>query len=51
MTGNLARIRTTGEKSPVGVRRKKAKMLDFLRFSVSWGLSERHIGHVSDEAT
>ena len=49
MTGNLAKIRTTGEKSPVGVRRKTAEMLDFRRISVFEGLSGRRIGHVGDQ--
>jgi hypothetical protein len=51
MTGNLAKIRTTGKKSPVGMRRENARMLDFQRISVFWGLFGRCIGHVNDEAT
>jgi len=35
---NGATIRITDEKSPVEVRRKSAKMPDFLRTSPPWGL-------------
>ena len=35
MTGNIAKTRTTEEKSPVEMRRKDAKMLDFRPISVS----------------
>jgi len=51
MTGNAAKTRTIEGKWAVEVRRKTAKMLDFRRISVSWGLFARRIGHVSDEAT
>ncbi len=39
MTGNRAKICIAEEKSPVEVRRKSAKMLDFQRIGVSGGLS------------
>ena len=34
MTGNIVKNRTTEEKSPVEVRRKNAKTLEFRRISV-----------------
>lgn len=51
MTGNIAKICVTQEKSPVEVRRKNAKMLDFRRISVFGGLSGRRIGHVADQTS
>jgi hypothetical protein len=44
MTGNRSKIWTGNEKSLVEVRRKSAKMLDFQRIRVSWGLSGRFTG-------
>ena len=42
-------IRTTEEKSPVGVRRKTAEMMDFRRISVFKGFSQRHAGYVGGQ--
>ena len=44
MTGSTAKILTSGERALVYVARKSAKMLDFRRISVCWGLSNRCIG-------
>jgi len=49
MTGNGAKIWTGNEKSLVEVRRKNAKMLDFQRIGVSWGLPDRRIGRVDGQ--
>jgi len=49
MTANGAKIRIAEEKSPVEVRRKSAKMLDFQQIGVSWGLSGTCIGHVGGQ--
>ncbi len=40
--------RITDEKSPVRVRRKNAKILDFRQISVSWRLSGRGRDHWGD---
>jgi hypothetical protein len=48
MAGNVAKTRTTEEKSPVKVRRKTVEILGFRRISVSWSLSGMHIGLVGD---
>jgi hypothetical protein len=46
MIGSTAKIRIAEEKSPVEVRRKTAKMLDFRQISVFRGFSERLAGRV-----
>jgi len=49
LTVNEAKIRITEEKSPVGAPRKSAKILDFQRIGLSWGLSGRFIGRVDGQ--
>ena len=49
MTGNIAKIYATQEKSPVEVCRKDAKMLDFRRISVFGGFPGRRLGPVCDQ--
>jgi len=49
MTGKRAKIRTTEEKSPVGVCRKTGEILSFWQISVFRGLSRRHIDRVGDQ--
>jgi len=46
MTGNSAKIHTSGKKSPVEVRRKTAEIIDFRRIGVFVGLHGKRIGHV-----
>jgi hypothetical protein len=46
MTSNRVKIRTTEKKSPVEVRRKSAKISDFQRIGVPWGLWGGFIGRV-----
>lgn len=49
MTGKGASIRTVEEKSLVTVCQESAKMLDFWRIGVSWGLSGRCICRVDGQ--
>jgi hypothetical protein len=49
MTGNIAEIYATWDKSVVAVRQKEAKMLGFRRIGVLAGLSGRRPGHVGDQ--
>ena len=49
MTDSTAKIRKTEEESSVEVRRKSAKMLDFQRIGVSWGLLVKLIGHADGQ--
>ena len=49
MTGNGAKNRIAEEKSMAAVRQESAKMLDFPRIGISWGLSGRSIGQVDGQ--
>jgi len=49
MTRNVAKTRTTEDKSPVGVRRKTAEIPVFRRISVFCGLSGRRISRIGDQ--
>jgi hypothetical protein len=49
MTGERAKFCFAEDRSPVGVHRRTAEMLDFRRISVFEGLSQRHAAYVGDQ--